>query len=189
MGFLVLRRARQGCGAGKLAAAFIMADLTGISYGSIAPAVERSALICFALMSHQATWHGRQIEGKARAALPPEAEARFGWMIFVVPFLFVHPPELVLVGPRAQVAASLAGCLAAPVMAGALVAGLSRSGMIIAGLALCLAGVPVIWSGIGALPAVLAVGAALAMAAAAWRPGGGPQSGELQEDADAGFQH
>jgi TRAP transporter 4TM/12TM fusion protein len=106
------------------------------------------------------------------------AAMRFGWMIYVVPFLFVYAPELVLVGPGPQVLAVLAGVFAALVAVGALVAGLSRPGLIIAGLALCLAGVPVGWPGIGGGAAALAVGGALAMTAAAWHLGRPPRRGE-----------
>lgn len=44
------------------AAAFIMADLTGMPYGAIALAAAVPALICFAVMFHQGTWLGHRLE-------------------------------------------------------------------------------------------------------------------------------
>lgn len=46
-------------------AAFLMADITGMSYGNIALAAAMPAFLCFAVMYHQGTWLGRKIERQA----------------------------------------------------------------------------------------------------------------------------
>ncbi len=117
------------------------------------------------------------------------AAMRFGWIIYVVPFLFVYAPGLVLVGPAQQVAASLAGVFAGLVAVGALVAGLSWPAPILAALALCLAGVPLAWPGIGWFPTGLAVCGALGLTMVAWLSGGRRRRGMKQGGANAGFQH
>lgn len=100
------------------------------------------------------------------------AAMRFGWMIYVVPFLFVYAPQLVLVGPLQEVASSLFGLFSALVAVGALVAGLSQIGMVLAITGVCLALIAVIWPGLaGGSVAPIVGGGALALTFAATRWG------------------
>ncbi|WBL31702.1 TRAP transporter fused permease subunit [Sinirhodobacter sp. HNIBRBA609] len=59
------------------AAAFLMADLTGMSYGRIALAAAVPAILCYALMFHQASWIARRMPRQTAPVLSAEDEALF----------------------------------------------------------------------------------------------------------------
>lgn len=116
------------------------------------------------------------------------AAMRYGWVIYIVPFVFVYAPGLVLVGPTEGVAASLAAAFAVLIAMGALVAGLSRAGLALAAAGLALGLLALAVPAGDAAMAGACVAGALVLTAAGWAVGR-PRRPWAKEGADAGFQH
>lgn len=94
------------------AAAFIMADLTGMPYASIALAAAVPALLCFAVMFHQGTWLGHRLESSDPDA-PREAVPQLFWsdLWHLVPVLVIS--VLMFRGDRMTELAGIGGTAAA----------------------------------------------------------------------------
>lgn len=91
------------------AAAFLMADVSGIPYGRIALAAAIPAAICYVLMLQQATRYGRRLEA-ARPPLPDDAPPpvlRWAMLWHVLPFAAIT--VTMIGGDRATAMAGLAG--------------------------------------------------------------------------------
>lgn len=98
------------------AAAFLMADISGIPYGSIALAAAVPAAICYILMLQQATRYGRRIEAATKLPDParsaPETQPLTRAMLWhLAPFIAIT--LVMTAGDRATAMAGLAGAAAA----------------------------------------------------------------------------
>jgi TRAP transporter 4TM/12TM fusion protein len=90
------------------AAAFLMADLTGIPYGQIALATALPAAICYITMLHQGTWIGRKTAPKPGDALPLTAEPlQLRHALHLLPVVTIL--GLMLIGDRMTALAGIAG--------------------------------------------------------------------------------
>ncbi|HSF64304.1 MAG TPA: TRAP transporter large permease subunit, partial [Paracoccaceae bacterium] len=95
------------------AAAFLMADISGIPYGRIALAAAVPAVICYVLMLQQATRYGRRIEA-ARGVVAeagPAPALRRGMVWHLLPFVAIT--VVMTAGDRATALAGLAGAATA----------------------------------------------------------------------------
>jgi TRAP-type uncharacterized transport system fused permease subunit len=98
------------------AAAFLMADVSGIPYGSIALAAVVPAVICYILMLQQATRFGRRIE---TAAMPEDATRTMQFAPPLTKAMLWHMAPFITIiaimagGERATAMAGLAGAAAA----------------------------------------------------------------------------
>lgn len=92
------------------AAAFIMADLTGMPYASIALAAAVPAILCFGVMFHQGTWLGNRLEPTEAT---PEATPHLFWsdLWHLVPVLVIS--VLMFRGDRMTELAGIGGTAAA----------------------------------------------------------------------------
>lgn len=96
------------------AAAFIMADLTGMPYGAIALAATVPALICFTVMFHQGAWLGNRIETAPTPDPTPDiADPTPGWadLWHLVPVLVIS--VVMFRGDRMTELAGIGGIAAA----------------------------------------------------------------------------
>lgn len=91
------------------AAAFLMADISGIPYGQIALAAAVPAAICYVLMLQQATRYGRRIEAARPPADPdlPAPALRPAMLWHLLPFAAIT--LTMMAGDRATAMAGLAG--------------------------------------------------------------------------------
>ena len=88
------------------AAAFLMADLTGIPYAQIALATAASAFIVYVVMVHQATWIGRRVEPEGSEAIKA-APLEFIDVLHLLPVITIF--VIMFAGDRLTALAGIAG--------------------------------------------------------------------------------
>jgi len=94
------------------AAAFLMADLTGIPYGQIALAAVLPAAICYVTMLHQGTWIGRKTVPKPGEALPQTSEPlQWKHALHLLPVVTIL--GMMMVGDRMTALAGISGAAVA----------------------------------------------------------------------------